>query len=187
MATLKYRLNRKNSSGSYDTIHYETSSNIVLRPSGRTVEQDLEAYLPRTQSTDDVPQSLVSGAIVSGVRKAWIQLNEGIQELVDLDSPVQKFKLYSLASLVVGNNFIPIPDFVPTFCFVSTMPAQGGNGGSRTNPVYTVVVNDGEEHVWCINFDISHYAKLHDSGLNLRVVSTTNRITLPVRVVAFKE
>ena len=38
MATLKYRLNRKNSSGGYDTIHYETSSNIVMRNNGETVE-----------------------------------------------------------------------------------------------------------------------------------------------------
>ena len=49
MATLKQRLHRKNSSGSYDTIHLETSSSLVLRPSGRTVEQDLEAYLPKVQ------------------------------------------------------------------------------------------------------------------------------------------
>ena len=38
MATLKYRLNRKNSSGGYDTIHYETSSNIVMRSNGESVE-----------------------------------------------------------------------------------------------------------------------------------------------------
>ena len=77
MATLKYRLNRKNSSGSYDTIHYETSSNIVLRPSGRTVEQDLEAYLPRTQSTDDVPQSLTTGLIQVANSKVFCKLGNG--------------------------------------------------------------------------------------------------------------
>ena len=63
MATLKYRLNRKNASGTYDTIHYETSSNIVMRPSGRTVEQDLADFLPRSQDTDDVPQSLSFGVL----------------------------------------------------------------------------------------------------------------------------
>ena len=41
MATLKFRLNRKNSSGSYDTIHYETSSNIVMRSNGESVETAL--------------------------------------------------------------------------------------------------------------------------------------------------
>ena len=61
MATLKQRLHRKNSSGSYDTIHLETSSSLVLRPSGRTVEQDLEAYLPKVQNSDTVPESLHFG------------------------------------------------------------------------------------------------------------------------------
>lgn len=59
MATLKQRLHRKNASGSYDTIHLETSSSLVLRPSGRTVEQDLEAYLPKVQDSDTVPESLI--------------------------------------------------------------------------------------------------------------------------------
>ena len=41
MGILKFRLNRKNSSGSYDTIHYESSSNIILRPDSTTVENSL--------------------------------------------------------------------------------------------------------------------------------------------------
>ena len=36
MPVLKFRLNRKNSSGTYDTIHYETSANIVIRADGST-------------------------------------------------------------------------------------------------------------------------------------------------------
>lgn len=74
---MKYRLNRKNASGTYDTIHYETSSNIVLRPSGRTVEQDLEAYLPRTQSTDDVPQSLTFGLLQVANSKVFARVGNG--------------------------------------------------------------------------------------------------------------
>ena len=89
MATLKYRLNRKNSSGSYDTIHYETSSNIVLRPSGRTVEQDLEAYLPRTQSTDDVPQSLTTGQISVANNKVFCKLGSGITKDLSADTIIQ--------------------------------------------------------------------------------------------------
>ena len=82
---MKYRLNRKNASGTYDTIHYETSSNIVLRPSGRTVEQDLEAYLPRTQSTDDVPQSLEHGEIVVTNDRVYIgDVNGKAMEVVTL-------------------------------------------------------------------------------------------------------
>lgn len=61
MATLKQRVHRMNSSGSYDTVHYETSSDLVLRPSGRTVEQDLTDYLPKVQNSDTAPSSLVPG------------------------------------------------------------------------------------------------------------------------------
>ena len=90
MVTLKYRLNRKNASGSYDTIHYETSSNIVMRPSGRSVEQDLAAYLPRTQDTDDVPQSLTSGLTVLSPGKVYYGHNTDIY-VID-SSLVAKYK-----------------------------------------------------------------------------------------------
>lgn len=58
MATLKERLHRKNGSGEYDIIHLETSSSLVLRPTGRTVEQDLADYLPEIQSSETLPKSL---------------------------------------------------------------------------------------------------------------------------------
>lgn len=41
MATLKERLNRKNSLGGYDTIYLETSSDLIKRPDGSTVESAL--------------------------------------------------------------------------------------------------------------------------------------------------
>ena len=83
MATLKYRLNRKNASGTYDTIHYETSSNIVMRPSGRTVEQDLTDFLPRSQNTDDVPQSLTKGTIVCANNRVFAGCNS-VRQLANL-------------------------------------------------------------------------------------------------------
>ena len=58
MATLKQRLHKKNSSGAYDVVHLETSSSLVVRPSGSTVEADLAAYLPKVQNSDTVPESL---------------------------------------------------------------------------------------------------------------------------------
>lgn len=63
MATLKQRLHRKNSSGSYDTVHLETSSSMVLRPNGNTVEDDLANYLPEVQDSDNVPESLHFGKL----------------------------------------------------------------------------------------------------------------------------
>lgn len=71
MATLKQRLHRKNSSGTYDTVHLETSSSLVVRPSGNTVEADLAAYLPKVQNSDTVPESLTSGQLLIGQTKLW--------------------------------------------------------------------------------------------------------------------
>ena len=71
MATLKQRLHRKNSSGTYDTIHFESTSDLILRPSGRTVEQDLADYLPEVQNNDNVPESLKSSKLVIGITKAF--------------------------------------------------------------------------------------------------------------------
>lgn len=59
MAVLKQRLHKKNTSNTYDTVHLESSSDLILRPSGRTVEQDLADYLPEVQSNDNVPESLL--------------------------------------------------------------------------------------------------------------------------------
>lgn len=42
MATVKQRVHRMNESGSYDTIYYETSSEVVIRPDGTTVEQTIQ-------------------------------------------------------------------------------------------------------------------------------------------------
>ena len=59
MAVLKEIVHRKNAEG-YDEIHFKSSSDIIFRPSGRTVEQDLADYLPQTQATDDVPEILIN-------------------------------------------------------------------------------------------------------------------------------
>lgn len=68
MATLKQRLHRKNASGTYDTVHFESTSDLILRPSGRTVEQDLADYLPEVQNNDNVPESL---KFVLGITKTF--------------------------------------------------------------------------------------------------------------------
>ena len=62
MATLKFRLNRKNASGTYDTIHYETSSNIVLRSNGETVETAL-ARADAHESNKSNPHSVTASQI----------------------------------------------------------------------------------------------------------------------------
>ena len=86
MATLKQRMHKKNSSGTYDTVHLETSSSLVLRPSGRTVEDDLTDYLPKTQDSDTPPSTLKSASLIVGTSKAWIGINELPEELIFMGS-----------------------------------------------------------------------------------------------------
>lgn len=71
MATLKQRLHKKNSSGAYDVVHLETSSSLVVRPSGSTVEADLAAYLPKVQNSDTVPESLKQDLLLLGRYCYW--------------------------------------------------------------------------------------------------------------------
>ena len=42
MANIAYRRKRKNNTGSYDTVYYETDSRIVMRPNGESVEDSLK-------------------------------------------------------------------------------------------------------------------------------------------------
>lgn len=70
MATLKQRLHRWNGS-SYDTVHYETDSSVVLRPDGTNVE----ALLTEVQDNDTPPASLTSGKLLVGTSKVFIGIN----------------------------------------------------------------------------------------------------------------
>lgn len=73
MATLKFRLNRKNSSGTYDTIHYETSSNIVMRSNGESVETALaraDAHENNKSNPHGISQSQIGAAASSHTHAA---------------------------------------------------------------------------------------------------------------------
>ena len=88
MATLKQRLHRKNATG-YDVIHFETESSLVLRPSGRTVEQDLEDYLPKVQDDDTVPDTLKSGQIVTNNNRPYVGVNSAVEGVIlESDNPL---------------------------------------------------------------------------------------------------
>ena len=56
MATLRQRLHRKNATGTYDVIHLETESGLVLRSDGTTVEQAITDLTPTVG--ESVPKTL---------------------------------------------------------------------------------------------------------------------------------
>lgn len=94
MSIKKFRLNRKNSSGSYDTIHYETSSNIVLRPDGTTVEESL--------SNNNLPSGIIamwSGAS-DNIPTGWL-LCDGTNNTPDLRN---RFIVGAGSSYSIGNT-----------------------------------------------------------------------------------
>ena len=61
MATLRQRLHRKNASGTYDVIHLETESGLVLRSDGTTVEQAITDLTPTVG--ESVPKTLKTGRL----------------------------------------------------------------------------------------------------------------------------
>lgn len=54
MAVLRQRLNRKNAAGSYDKVHLETSSEIVVRPDGNNVESSLTDITQQVQQVTTI-------------------------------------------------------------------------------------------------------------------------------------
>lgn len=61
MATLRQRLHRKNATGTYDVIHLETESGLVLRSDGTTVEQAITDLTPTVG--ESVPKTLILGPL----------------------------------------------------------------------------------------------------------------------------
>ena len=84
MSVIKYRLHRKNASGGYDTIHYESSSNIILRPTGETVEETLQCCVLAEDAGDNVPGFVVDADTLDGSTKE--EIISAAQSGVDLSN-----------------------------------------------------------------------------------------------------
>ena len=61
MSVGRYIMHQKLSDGSYEDVYCKSESGLIYRPNGRTVEQDLAAYLPEYQNSDTVPENLPFG------------------------------------------------------------------------------------------------------------------------------
>lgn len=72
MSVGRYIMHQKLSDGSYEDVYCKSESGLIYRPNGRTVEQDLAAYLPEYQNSDTVPESLNNGKLVITPNHAYI-------------------------------------------------------------------------------------------------------------------
>ena len=65
MATLKQRLHKKNSSGSYDIVHLETSASLVLMSDGTDVETAIKnaGSGEHTQSASTITTGTFAGQV----------------------------------------------------------------------------------------------------------------------------
>lgn len=79
MATMKQRLHRKNTSNTFDVVHLESDSTLILRSPGETVENSLIA-LPKKRSINGDPTEMFSiGEIqISPDGTIFIGRNNGI-------------------------------------------------------------------------------------------------------------
>ena len=64
MSVGRYIMHQKLSDGSYEDVYCKSESGLIYRPNGRTVEQDLAAYLPEYRDSDAVPESLPFGTMI---------------------------------------------------------------------------------------------------------------------------
>ena len=89
MATFTQRMWRKNDDGTYDIIHAETESAVVLRPNGRTVEQDMSDYLPEYQAVSTAPDTLKNGKIRTTQTRPYVGVNGEVTGVIlERDHPI---------------------------------------------------------------------------------------------------
>ena len=85
MSVGRYIMHQKLSDGSYEDVYCKSESGLIYRPNGRTVEQDLAAYLPEYQNSDTVPESLTPGKIIVYNDRVYIgDVNSVPMEVVTL-------------------------------------------------------------------------------------------------------
>jgi len=122
MATLKQRLYKKNASGTYDTIHLETSASAVLMSNGTTVEAAVNSKAASNHSHSNYAASTHthtaaqvgaaaanhthSGFAVTGHKHAATDITSGVLPVANGGTGATS--LAGLASSVGGLNFTKI-------------------------------------------------------------------------------
>lgn len=120
MAVGRYIAHRKLADGSYEDVYTKSESGLIYRPNGRTVEQDLAAYLPEYQNSDDVPKSLLNGKCVVTNSGVYFGFNGFVVELrTGVSDPSAEFT--SKEVNIVNNEIIETGD---NYTLITTFPSS---------------------------------------------------------------
>ncbi|WP_300944233.1 hypothetical protein [uncultured Duncaniella sp.] len=89
MATLKQRLHKKNSSGEYDTVHLETSADLVLVSNGEaTVASKLDELSERLINTPVYTPPHSPGEIITWENYEWLVVHIGSRFMVMITNDI---------------------------------------------------------------------------------------------------
>lgn len=87
MATLKQRLHKKNSSGTYDVVYLETSSEVVKRPDGTTVEASLvELKTSVSNGKSAVASAITDKGVSTSATATFDTMASNISKIPQLDT-----------------------------------------------------------------------------------------------------
>lgn len=144
MATIKQRVHRLNSSGTYDTIHYETDSTVVLLSNGNA----LSTYESRLTSTETIANG---GTGQTTGPKAIYALTNACSAL---DS-----------SGLASGDYIPLYDVSATTGKKVTLQNLAdyiGDNSSGMKEIKWLMINTGDE----LTYDSKTWVVVHKDGSN---------------------
>lgn len=106
MATLRQRLHRKNAFGTYDVVHLESESGMILRPSGNTIEESFQ-LMEKLMGLSSKTTQFVNDEIIETVGDSFKlvtsfpETNQIKQTLTVGDKTFVKWTEFSSASKIV--------------------------------------------------------------------------------------
>lgn len=189
MATLKQRLHRKNASGAFDAVHLETSSDLVLRPSGNTVEQDLTIFqtnLDGLKTSVSEGKALVAAAVTDkGVSTAADATFQTIAEniaAITVESSVY-FSEFTTPTYPTGSGSISglqldCKNFVIAIGKLSDGALVNGSLANANTNAMAIVWIDSYDYVFTLGLNSNNYMaayryrKTDMSGFELSVNGT---------------